>query len=127
MRDVNEEENNNIENSSNKNHRIFVKVTKEEKIRIEDKAKAYGYRYVSDYVRDACINEKVYIKEVQGREEIANLISNLIKEVQLLRRDHRYNFRMNEVRADDLNLKYAIEDLKKEVRVKLFVKSKKIN
>lgn len=38
---------------------LKVRVSKEEKTLIQAKAKMYGYRYLSNYIRDAAIYEKV--------------------------------------------------------------------
>lgn len=109
-----------------KDKMILIKVTSTEKKEIEEKAKLYGYRYVSEYIRDACINEKVYINNIKSKKEVLDKVSELVKEVQLLRRDHRYNFRMEEVKEDDRKLANAILDFKEEVRSIMFIESERI-
>ena len=106
--------------------RLFVKVTGEEKQLLQEKARKYGYRFVSPYIRDASIQEKVYLEDIKGKSEILRELSELKKEVQLLRRDHRYNFRLNELKEDDLRLLESINELVTTVKKQLQLHREKV-
>lgn len=95
--------------------RFEIRVTSEEMETLEMKANKYGYRYISPYVREASLNEQVSMEDIVGKQEVLSAMNMLIKEVQLLRRDHRYNFRLNELKEDDQKLLESIQELKEIV------------
>ncbi len=45
-------------NSKDRKEMLKVRVSKEEKALIKAKAEMYGYRYLSNYIREAAIYEK---------------------------------------------------------------------
>lgn len=58
-----------------RNKVIKARVSEEEKKLIKEKAKYYGYRNISNYIRDAVIYEKVTQVNVIGRKEIYDAFS----------------------------------------------------
>ena len=45
-------------NSKERRKRLKVWISNEERILLEAKAKQYGYKYLSEYIRDSAINIK---------------------------------------------------------------------
>lgn len=63
-------------NPDNRKEMIKARVSKEEKILIKAKAEYYGYRKLSEYIRDAAIYEKVTIVDLIGKNEILKAYSD---------------------------------------------------
>lgn len=58
-------------------------LTSEERKQILDKAKKYGYgNKISDYAREACLNERFYIEEIKGKQEICESANKYALEVR---------------------------------------------
>lgn len=54
-----------------KREKINLMLTSDERQQILNKAKRYGFgNKISDYAREACLNERFYIEEVHGKKEI---------------------------------------------------------
>ena len=86
-----------------KREKFNILLTPEEKNIIIEKALKYGYgTKLAEYIRDACIHEKIYIEDVRGKQEIFKAIDNYLKEVRIY---------MNKV--DDLlkNINITKEDI----------------
>ncbi len=68
----------------NKREKFNILLTPEEKNIIIEKALKYGYgTKLAEYIRDACIHEKIYIEDVKGKQEIFKAIDNYLKEVRI--------------------------------------------
>lgn len=66
-----------------KREKYNIMFTKEERQIILDKAIKYGYgNKISEYIRDACIYEKVYVENIDGKKEIFLYIDKYLKEVR---------------------------------------------
>ena len=68
-------------NKSNMNRRekINILVTSEERKIISEKAKNYGYGdCLAEYVRDACIYEKLYVEDLSGKQDVCKIVSEFI-------------------------------------------------
>lgn len=61
---------------------VKARVTEEEKALIKEKAKFYGYRNISNYIRDAAIYEKVTYVDLKNRQLIYNAYSENTKEIK---------------------------------------------
>lgn len=66
-------------NSKDRTEMLKVRVSKEEKTLIQAKAEMYGYRYLSNYIRDAAIYEKVTKVDLKGQDEIINAFADYTK------------------------------------------------
>lgn len=115
-----------MEEREKRTQRIYIRVNEEEKQTLQEKAMTYGYRDISPYVRDASIHEQVVIEEIIGKSEILKELGALYKEVQLLRRDHRYNFRLSELKEDDQQLIENMQVLVDTVHKQLHLNRKKV-
>lgn len=63
--------------------KINIMLNEEERKIITEKAIKYGYgAKLAEYVRDACIYEKVYVEDVKGKTEICKIVNDLILEVR---------------------------------------------
>lgn len=61
---------------------VKARVTEEEKALIKEKAEFYGYRNISNYIRDAAIYEKVTYVDLKNRQLIYNAYSENTKEIK---------------------------------------------
>lgn len=63
--------------------KINIMLNEEERKIITEKAIKYGYgNKLAEYVRDACIYEKLYIEDVKGKTEICKIVNDLILEIR---------------------------------------------
>lgn len=63
--------------------KINLMLTSDERKQIVDKAIKYGYgNKISDYAREACLNERFYIEEIKGKKEICELANKYAVEVR---------------------------------------------
>lgn len=63
--------------------KVNLMLTSEERKQILDKAKKYGYgNKISDYAREACLNERFYIEEIKGKKEICESANKYALEVR---------------------------------------------
>lgn len=63
--------------------KINIMVTPEERKIITEKAIEYGYGdKLAEYVRDACIYERVYVEELSGKKEICKIVSDFITSIK---------------------------------------------
>lgn len=73
-----------MSNQIMKREKFNVMFTSEEKQMVIDKAIKYGYgSKLAEYIRDACIHEKLYIENVEGKKEILACIDEYIKQVRI--------------------------------------------
>lgn len=77
-------------NSKERTEMLKVRVSKEEKALIEAKAEMYGYRYLSNYIRDASIYEKITQVDLKGQDEILNAFSENTKEIKEIAKGIRH-------------------------------------
>ena len=67
-----------------RNEMIKARVSEEEKNIIKGKAKFYGYRNISDYIRDSAIHEKVTYVDLKNRKLIYDAYSENTKAIKEL-------------------------------------------
>lgn len=77
-------------NSKDRTEMLKVRVSKEEKTLIQAKAEMYGYRYLSNYIRDAEIYEKVTQVGLKGQDEICGAFSENTKEIKEIAKGVRH-------------------------------------
>ena len=66
-------------NSKERNDIIKARVSKEEKALIKAKAEYYGYKQLSNYIRDSAIYEKVTMVDLVSKNEILKAYSDNTK------------------------------------------------
>lgn len=63
--------------------KVNLMLTSEERKQILDKAIKYGYgNRISDYAREACLNERFYVEEIKGKKEICESANEYALEVR---------------------------------------------
>lgn len=73
-----------MSNPITKREKFNILFTPEEKQMVIEKAIKYGYgSKLAEYIRDACIYERLYIENIQGKQEIFNCIDEYLKEVRI--------------------------------------------
>lgn len=93
-------------NPDNRTQMIKARVS-EEKSLIQAKAENYGYKQLSQYIRDAAIYEKVTIVDLVGKNEILKAYSD---NTQVLREMYK-SIRHISIFATQID-KYELEELK---------------
>ena len=99
-------------NSKDRTEMLKVRVS-EEKTLIQAKAEMYGYRYLSNYIRDAAIYEKVTQVDLKGQDEILSAFSENTKEIKEIAKGVRHLCKFL-TQADDLaiaNLRARMYDI----------------
>lgn len=82
---------------------VKARVTEEEKALIKEKAEFYGYRNISNYIRDAAIYEKVTYVDLKNRQLIYNAYSENTKEIKEITKGikHLCKF-LTQINEDDI-------------------------
>ena len=82
---------------------VKARVTEEEKTLIKEKAEFYGYRNISNYIRDAAIYEKVTYVDLKNRQLIYNAYSENTKEIKEITKGikHLCKF-LTQINEDDI-------------------------
>ena len=74
--------------------KINLMLNQEERKIITEKAIKYGYgKQIAQYVRDACIYEKLYVEDVSAKSQICQKVDELIKEVRKYCEDQKEIFK----------------------------------
>ena len=100
-------------NSKDRTEMLKIRVSKEEKTLIRAKAEMYGYRYLSNYIRDSAIYEKVTQVDLKGQDEILSAFSENTKEIKEIAKGVRHLCKFL-TQADDLamaNLRARMYDI----------------
>lgn len=81
---------------------VKARVT-EEKALIKEKAEFYGYRNISNYIRDAAIYEKITYVDLKNRQLIYNAYSENTKEIKEITKGikHLCKF-LTQINEDDI-------------------------
>ena len=119
-----------MKNNTNKKRRekINILVTPEERKIISDKTREYGYGdCLAEYVRDACIYEKLYVEDLSGKQDICKIVSEfifIVKDILKKQTDMSKNITLSKeniemLRQDNVKIVNAIEKLSKELITKL--------
>jgi len=84
---------------------VKARVSEEEKNIIKEKAKFYGYRNISNYIRDAAIYEKVTYIDLKNRQLIYNAYSENTKEIKEITKQvkHMCKF-LTQIKEDDIRV-----------------------
>lgn len=95
-------------NSKQRNKRIMVWVSDEEKNLIEAKANSYGYKSIAGYIRDSAIYEKIINVDLKGKEEIYKAYSDYTQELKKIAKQFRhiskYATQISEKEMDNLTI-----------------------
>ena len=75
-------------NNSNK-IKYTLWLTNEEKSLLELRAEQYGYRYLSDYLRDAGVYNDVILVDISYTESVNSLFTDMITEIRKLTKEVR--------------------------------------
>lgn len=116
--------------TTNKKRRdkINILVTPEERKIISNKAKEYGYGdCLAEYVRDACIYERLYVEDVSGKQDVCKIVSEfilIVKDILKRQNDISKNITITKenieiIKEDNIKIVNAIEKLTKELILKL--------
>lgn len=82
---------------------VKARVSEEEKNIIKEKAKFYGYRNISNYIRDAAIYEKVTYVDLKNRQLIYNAYSENTKEIKEITKQIKHMCRfLTQINEDDI-------------------------
>lgn len=77
-------------NSKDRTEMLKVRVSEEEKNLTQAKTKMYGYRYLSNYIRDVAIYEKVTQIDLKGQDEIINVFADYTKILKEIAKEVRH-------------------------------------
>ena len=70
--------------------KINVMLNEEERRIITEKAIKYGFGYcLAEYIRAACIYENIYIEDVEGKQELCEIISKFIETLRELLKEQK--------------------------------------
>lgn len=72
-----------------------IRFSQEERKLLDVKAAQYGYRYLSDYIRDASIYENVIQIDVSYTDEVASLFQEYINEIRKFTKEVRRVLKYN--------------------------------
>ena len=70
-------------------HSYKIRFSREEKQLLDVKQQQYGYKHLSDYIRDASIYENVIVINVSYTEKVTDLFQTLIDEVRKFTKEVR--------------------------------------
>lgn len=63
--------------------KINLMLSPEERTLIKEKAIKYGYGdKIAEYARDACIHERIYVEEINGKKEVCGKVDEYIKDIR---------------------------------------------
>lgn len=84
---------------------VKARVSEEEKNIIKEKAKFYGYRNISNYIRDAAIYEKVTYVDLKNRKLIYDAYSENTKEIKEITKQvkHMSKF-LTQIKEDNIRV-----------------------
>lgn len=84
---------------------VKARVSEEEKNIIKEKAKFYGYRNISNYIRDAAIYEKVTYVDLKNRKLIYDAYSENTKEIKEITKHIRHMCKfLTQIKDDDIRV-----------------------
>lgn len=88
-----------------RNEMVKARVSEEEKNIIKGKAKFYGYRNISDYIRDSAIHEKVTYVDLKNRKLIYDAYSENTKEIKEIIKHIRHMCKfLTQIKDDDIRV-----------------------
>jgi len=108
--------------------KINILVTPEERKIISEKARDYGYGdCLAEYVRDACIYEKLYVEDLTGKQDVCKIVSEFIvvvKDILKLQTDMSKNITLSKenierLKNDNAKIMETIEELSRSLVSKL--------
>ena len=97
--------------------KINLMLNPEERKIILEKAIKYGYgEKLAEYVRDACIYERLYVEEVNGKKEVCQIVSDYIVEVKKVLKIQKEILKLNTLTKSDIDvIMRHDQDIKKSI------------
>lgn len=91
-------------NSESRRKRLKVWISDEERELLEVKAKHYGYKHLSEYIRDSAIYESVTMVDLENKNEILKAYSDNTKELKKIAKEFRHlNKYATQLSSEDLD------------------------
>lgn len=77
-------------NTNERRKRLKVWISDEERTLLEAKATHYGYKYLSEYIRDSAIYENVTMVDLKNKNEILKAYSDNTQELKKIAKEFRH-------------------------------------
>lgn len=91
-------------NPNQRRKRLKVWISDEERILLETKAEHYGYKHLSEYIRDSAIYENVTLVDLKNKNEILKAYSDNTQELRKIAKEIRHISRYaTQVSSEDLD------------------------
>lgn len=114
-------------NPTERRKRLKVWISNEERILLEEKAKHYGYKYLSEYIRDSAIYEKVTMVDLKSKNELLKAYSDNTQELKKIAKEFRhmnkYATQLSREDLDNISL-MVISILKKQKEILRLIETK---
>ena len=90
--------------SQSRKKRLKVWISDEERTLLEAKAEHYGYKHLSEYIRDSAIYENVTMMDLKNKNEILKAYSDNTKELKKIAKEFRHlNKYATQLSSEDLD------------------------
>lgn len=100
-----------------KRERVNVLLSQREREILAEKMEKYGYKDLSPYLRDAGIYEKLYLEDINGKQELANLMNDLVKKIEKIQLDQKVLYLRKDLSvADKMTIKKQNQDIYDEIK-----------
>lgn len=91
-------------NPNERRKRLKVWISDEERTLLDAKAKYYGYKYLSEYIRDSAIYENVTMVDLRNKNEILKAYSDNTQELKKIAKEFRHmNRYATQLSSEDLD------------------------
>ncbi len=91
-------------NSNERRKRLKVWISDEERTLLEAKAEHYGYKHLSEYIRDSAIYENVTMVDLKSKNEILKAYSDNTQELKKVAKEFRHmNRYVTQLSREDLD------------------------
>lgn len=114
-------------NSTERRKRLKVWISDEERTLLDAKAKHYGYKYLSEYIRDSAIYENVTMVDLKSKNEILKAYSDNTQELKKIAKEFRhmnkYSTQLSREDLDNISL-MMVSILKKQKEMLKLIENK---
>ena len=91
-------------NPDERRKRLKVWISEEERALLEAKAEHYGYKHLSEYIRDSAIYENVTMVDLKNKNEILKAYSDNTQELKKIAKEFRHmNRYATQLSSEDLD------------------------
>lgn len=113
---------------TSRREKINIMVTPEERKIIMEKVREYGYGdKLAEYVRDACIYERIYVEEITGKTEVCKIVSefiSVVKDILKIQTNISKNITITKsdietIKKQNVEINNSIEELTRKIISKL--------